>query len=63
MFFSGLVVMLERNGVVEADEVEDELLVLLGVAHVDDGVLHTKKLPRFKAVIKFMFQMKNVTVF
>ena len=34
--------MFERNGVVEADEVEHELLVLLGVAHVDDGVLRKK---------------------
>jgi hypothetical protein len=42
MLFSGFISMLQRNGVVEADEVEHELLVLLGVAHVDDGVLGKK---------------------
>ena len=45
MFFSGLVVMFERYGVVEADEVEHELLVLLDVAQVNDGVLPEKDEP------------------
>jgi hypothetical protein len=42
--------MLQRNGVVEADEVEHELLVLLGVAHVDDGVL--QKVTLFHSCVK-----------
>jgi len=39
MVLSIAIVIFQRYGVVEADEVEHELLVLLGVAQVDDGVL------------------------
>ena len=45
MVISISVVIVERNGVVEADEVEHELLVLLDVAQVNDGVLPEKDEP------------------